>query len=275
MTGIARLVLSAAFVISAGSALAAPASAEGRVEERALGTRRLWVYTPPGYDAAARTAYDLLLVFDGEEYLEEIPLPKILDALVAEKNGPARVAVMIDDGAGAQRLADLANRVSFADYLGEEVLPFVRKNWNVTRDPHRVVVVGSSAGGLAAAFAAFRHPELFGVVLSQSGAFWRGAEASNDPPWEWLTAQYAAAPRKDVRFVLEVGARETRGALGGAAPSILDANRRLRDALAQKGYRLAYYEVPDGQHGPEWWKERLRPALQALAALEAPGTEKP
>jgi enterochelin esterase-like enzyme len=237
-----------------------PGSPAGRVEERALGTRKMWVYTPPGYDAAAKTPYDLLIVFDGREYAEDIGLPKILDALLAEGKAPAFVAVLIDNGTGAQRLADLGNRESFAAFLSGELLPHVRANWNVTRDPRHAIVAGSSAGGLAAAFVAYRHPELFGNVLSQSGAFWRGPEASNEPPFEWLTGQYAASPRKDLRFVLEVGARESAGALGGAAPSILEANRRLRDALVQKGYRVRYTEVPDGTHSQEIWRARL-PAM--------------
>ena len=263
---LARLLFPAALLLPPAASPAAPAPA-GRVEPRTLGSRRLWIYTPPGYDAAA-APYDLMLAFDGEEYLEEIPLPRILDGLLAAKKAPPFVAVLIDNGSGAQRIAELGNRASFADSLAEDVLPFVRRGWNVTHDPRRTVVTGSSAGGLAAAFAAFRHPDLFGVVVSQSGAFWRGAEASNDPPYEWLTAQYAAAPRKDLRLFLEVGAKETRGALGGAAPSILEANRRLRDALARKGYRVTYFEVPDGQHAPEFWKERLPAALEAAARRE-------
>jgi enterochelin esterase family protein len=268
MSGLARLVLPAALFLSAAMLPGAPADPAGRVEPRALGSRKLWVYTPPGYDAAAREPYDLLLVFDGEEYLQDIPLSRILDSLLAAGKVPPFVAVLIDNGSGAQRLADLGNRAAFADDLGAELLPFVWKGWNVTHDPHRTVVTGSSAGGLAAAFVAFRHPELFGAVVSQSGAFWRGAEASNDPPYEWLTAQYAAAPKKDVRFVLEVGAKESRGALGGAAPSILEANRRLRDALAKKGYPVTYFEVPDGQHAPQFWKERLPSALEEIAREE-------
>jgi enterochelin esterase-like enzyme len=262
MSGRARRILPAAFLLSAATLLGAPPEPAGRVEPRTLGSRRLWVYTPPGYDAAATTPCGLILVFDGEEYLEDIPLPKILDSLRGDRRVPRFVAVLIDNGSGAQRIADLGNSASFADFLADELLPFVRKGWNVTRDPQRTIVTGSSAGGLAAAFAAFRHPELFGVVLSQSGAFWRGAEASNDPPWEWLTSQYAGAPKKDVRFVLEVGAKETRGALGGAAPSILEANRHLRDALTKKGYRVTYFEVPDGQHAPEFWRQRLPEALE-------------
>jgi enterochelin esterase-like enzyme len=130
-------------------------------------------------------------------------------------------------------------------------------------------VTGSSAGGLAAAYVAWKRPDLFGNVLSQSGAFWRGNEGSNDPPYEWLTGQYAAAPKRDIRFVLEVGALESQGALGGAAPSILEANRRLRDALRKKGYDVTYAEVPNGRHTPESWRERLPDAIAALARAPA------
>ena len=65
----------------------------------------------------------------------------------------------------------------------------------------------------------FRRPDLFGNVLSQSGAFWRGSEGSNDAPYEWLTSQYAAAARKPIRFLLNVGSTETRGAMGASPAS--------------------------------------------------------
>ena len=71
-------------------------------------------------------------------------------------------------------------------------------------------------------------------------------------------------PEKDVRIVLDVGALETHGTLGGAGPSILAANRRLRDALTAKGYDLSYVEAPGGVHAPASWLVRLPPALTAL-----------
>jgi enterochelin esterase family protein len=188
----------------------------------------------------------------------------MLDRLAAERRIPATVAVMIDDGTGAERLDDLANRSTFVDFLADELLPWLRKSRGFTTDPGRVTVTGSSAGGLAAAYVAFRRPDLFGNVVSQSGAFWRGNEASNDPPYEWLTGEYAKAPKKPIRFVLEVGSTESRGALGGAAPSILEANRRLRAALVKKGYEVTYAEVPNGVHGVETWRERLPAALAAI-----------
>jgi enterochelin esterase family protein len=247
----------------------------GRVEALAIASRayrrerRLWVYTPPGYSPAAATGYDLLVGFDGGEYIDDIPLPMILDALLADGKAPPFVAVLIDNGTSTARLDDLANRADFAAFLADEVIPWVRQHWKVTRDPRRTIVTGSSAGGLGAAYVAFQRPDLFGNVLSQSGAFWRGNEASNEPPYEWLTSQIAASPRKDIRFLLEVGSRESRGALGGAAPSILEANRHLRDALRKKGYAVAYAEVPDGDHSPATWRQRLPAALASIAALQA------
>ena len=86
----------------------------------------------------------------------------------------------------------------------------------------------------------------------------------NDPPYEWLTDQFAKASKKDIRFVLEVGASESRGALGGSAPSILEANRKLRDVLKKRGYDVTYAEVANGAHSPESWRERLPGALEAI-----------
>jgi len=50
--------------------------------------------------------------------------------------------------------------------------------------------------------------------------------------------------------------RSSRGAMGGAAPSILDANLRLRAILVGKGYPVAYFEVPNGDHSRETWRLR-------------------
>jgi enterochelin esterase family protein len=249
--------------------------AAGRVEElsvpsgRVGNARRVWIYTPPRYAPDPAAPYGLLAVFDGREYVEDIQLPKILDGLLAAGKTPPLVAVFIDNATGTARLEDLANRARFAAFLGDELLPWVRSRWNVTRDPRRAIVAGSSAGGLAAAYVAWKRPDLFGNVLSQSGAFWRGNEGSNDPPYEWLTSQYAAAPKRDIRFVLEVGALESQGALGGAAPSILEANRRLRDALRKKGYDVTYAEVPNGRHTQESWRLGLPAALARLAGSQS------
>ena len=228
--------------------------------------RRIWVYTPPGYDAKRAAAYPLLIAFDGDEYrAEPMPVPAILDSLLAAKSAPAFVAVLVDNGEGSTRIGDLGNAPRFATFMSAQLIPWVRKGWNVTHDPKRVILTGSSAGGLGSAYLAFTHPELFGNVWSQSGAVWRGADASNGAPYEWLTAQVAASPKKDVRFMLDVGALETHATLGGSGPVFIEAERRLRDALKAKGYEVIYTEVPGGQHAEQWWRPRLPVGIAQLS----------
>ena len=228
--------------------------------------RRVWIYTPPGYDARRAEPYPLILAFDGDEYRDTMPLPRILDSLVTARRAPAFVAVLVDDSAGPARIADLGNAPRMPAFLAKQLLPFVRRGWHVTTDPHRVIVTGSSAGGLGAAYVAFARPDLFGNVWSQSGAFWRGADASNDAPYEWLTQQVKTSPKKDVRFFLDVGELEDHPTLGGSGPNFRDANRRLRDALEAKGYAVTYTEVPGGNHAERWWRERLAVGIVALSA---------
>jgi enterochelin esterase family protein len=229
--------------------------------------RHAWVYTPAGYPASCGEGCNLILAFDGSMYLAEMPIAEILDSLVAAKKTKPAVAVLFDNGEPPGRTNDLANSSRFAAFVADELIPWVRSHYSVTRAPEKTIITGTSAGGLGAAYVAMKHPELFGNVLSQSGAFWRGNEASNSPPYEWLTDQFATSAKRPIRFVLDVGSRETVGALGGSAPSLLNANQHLANVLKSKGYTVEYYEVPNGVHAPESWHTRLAPGIVALLPI--------
>jgi len=270
-TRLRRMSLSSVFPLLCAASISTIAAQTGRVAEfriksTVLGNnRRIWVYTPPGYRATGAESYGLVIAFDGEDYQKDIPLPRILDSLAATRKTPPMVAVLIDNASGAERLRDLANQRTFAEFLSRDLVPWVRKRYNVTRDPHRTIVTGSSAGGLAAAYVAFVHPELFGNVHSQSGAFWRGAAGSNGPPYEWLTKQYMAQPKKGIRFFMDVGALETQHVVG-TGPVFIEATRRFYDVLRTKGYEVSYTEVPGGVHAPQSWVKRTPFGIAALAS---------
>src|SRR5262245_12122561 len=102
--------------------------------------RRVWVYTPPGSDAARDSSLGMILAFDGGDYLNAIALPRVLDSLLAARAVPPLIAVLIDNGSGASRLDDLANRAWFVDFVGNEVVPWVRGRWPVSRDPRRSLI---------------------------------------------------------------------------------------------------------------------------------------
>src|SRR5262249_26815415 len=50
--------------------------------------RRIWIYTPPGYDARRPDPYPLIVAFDGDEYRDTMPLPRVLDSLAAVGRAP-------------------------------------------------------------------------------------------------------------------------------------------------------------------------------------------
>lgn len=262
-----------ATMISAPRAASAQArTLKGRIQLNAVydstykRQRNIYVYTPPNYSRAKAGGYDLLLLFDADQQLADSALLFSVDSLAAIRKVEPFVIVMMDNGSGAERLGDLANDPRMPGFLATQVVPWLRAGWNVTRDPHRTIISGSSAGGLGALYVALERPDLFGNVLAQSAALWRGARGSNAAPFEWLTDQYRRTPKKDIRIAMSVGEMETRGAIGGTAPSILSANRHLVEVLRAKGYVLSYTEVRNGQHRPEDWNPRFPADLILLTS---------
>jgi enterochelin esterase family protein len=231
------------------------------------GDRPLWVYTPPGYAVHAATApYALLVLFDGWAYVNLIPTPTILDNLFAEERISPVVAVIVGNG-GGNRLRDLGLYPPHVEFLAGELLPWVRERYHVSADPTRTIVGGSSLGGVAATFAALRRPDVFGSVLSQSGAFhWKG---EGDPEPEWLARHVAARAPAPVRFSLRAGRLETWPTLGKHAPSMLTVNRHMRDLLRAKGYDVAYAEFAGG-HDYLCWEAVLPEQLMELIAPGSP-----
>ena len=234
-----------------------------RLHSAVLGNeRRIWVYTPPAY-APERGPYVSAVFFDGHCYQRLIPTPTLLDNLLADGRLPPVIAIFVDS-LGKTRGVELPCNEQFALFVAQELMPWARERYAVTRDPSLTVVAGVSLGGLAAAFVGLRHSELFGNVLSQSGSFWRpvGVPADDAPESEWLVRQFVAAPRLPLRVYLDAGLLENR-ASAPFRPSVLQSNRHLRDVLALKGYPLHYAEFAGGHDFP-CWQGTLADGLVAL-----------
>ena len=232
---------------------------EGRVEHHVVSSqiqkldRPIDVYTPPGYRPDG-SPYALLLLFDGQAYLSaEQGMPTTMDNLIASATIPSTVAVLVGNVAD-RRLTDLVPNPEFADFMAKELVPWVRSHYNVTTDPSRTVVGGYSAGGLAAAYMGFRHPGVFGNVLSQSGAFWWAPEhyqnADSTTETNWMVRQFLASPTLPVKFYLDAGTFEMDSA--GEGGDILEASRHLRDVLRAKGYEVHYQQFVGGHDGLSW-----------------------
>lgn len=233
--------------------------------------REIWIYTPPGY-AASAGPYPLLVLLDGAAYVSN----RFGNALATLDNlindGRIRPVIVIFDP--GNRGGGVAGRASYAQALVQELLPMVRASYSISTRAEDIVLGGSSAGGVAAAEIALSRPDLFGNVLSQSGAFRAPAPGGEEP--NAMAQAFLAAPRQPIRFYLDAGLYDN-------VPSahlpvhelVLDetnlmGNRHLRDVLRAKGYDVTYREVGGG-HDWVHWRAMLADGLMTLLGTQISG----
>lgn len=222
--------------------------------------RRIWIDDPPG----GQSPEALLILLDGEYYVERVGAPEIIAELIAAGEIPLlRVVYVshIDDTNGKERWTDTFCNESFADCVVKEIMPHVSPD----RTFDQKFVGGLSLTGLAAAHVAFRHPDQVDGVLSQSPSVWW-----ND---NWLIHQFSQQPVKSVRFRIVAGTEET--AENVTHPprlfqqtSNLESAQMLRDVLIEQEADVSYEEY-EGGHSFECWKQDLPKSLVALLAPEA------
>lgn len=255
--------------------VARPGVAAGTISTHSLRSqilnneRKVHVYTPPGYSAAGDPCH-LLLLFDGIAYAQLMNSGIVLDNLLADGLIAPTVAVMVDN-APDSRNHELPPNEKMPEFLRGELLPWVREQYHVSVDPAQVVIAGLSFGGLAAAWNAFKAPDLFGNVLSQSGSYWWapaiGMPGADGEPG-WLIRQYASSERLPLCFYLDVGLLENYDFFGGASHRGL--NRHMRDVLQAKGYPVSYAEYSGG-HDFVWWQQTLADGLSTLRRMRQSG----
>ncbi|MFV0360370.1 alpha/beta hydrolase-fold protein [Tropicimonas sp.] len=228
--------------------------------------RDITLYLPAGFDPED-PANVLLFVFDGADYLSaRAPIPGMLDRLIAQGRLPPVAAVFVDAVDPDLRARELTCDPGFADMLATELLTEVVTRTGLAQDPGRTAVAGSSFGGLAAACAAYRHPQAFGNFLSLSGSYWW--QPADYPPdgtpadaMPHVSDLFARAPRLPLRAYLSAGTFE---AGKGGDTDILGGTRHLRDVLRLKGYEDVFYREYAGGHDYAIWRGSLTDGLLDL-----------
>ena len=235
-------------------------------------TRKVAVYVPKQYVPGSVTPF--IIGADGPDAL----LFAALDTLIAQKRIPVMIGISIGNGSGdaqgSQRGLEYDTMSGrYADFVEEEVLPLVEKQYGVklTKDPDGRVTMGTSSGGSAALSMAWYHPERYHRVLSYSGTFinqqWPPSPETPHGAWEYHEHLIPNSPKKPIRIWMEVGDRDlfNPNAMRDGMHDWVVANENMARALAAKGYQYQFVFARNAGHGDRATKQQTLPeALEWL-----------
>lgn len=214
-----------------------------RLESKVFGSaRRYYVYQPSLPPKAT------LYVHDGVAYYRTARFNDVAQGLCETGEiHPVRIVFIEPD----ERRVEYWFNERYEAHVLEEIIPEVERQYG--KIPLQGLW-GASLGGLVSAWMAWRNPQLFPLVATQSACLTiePGGNDSFSGP-EWLTQQYAQSERLPLRFYCETGQIEW----------LLPANRRFAAMLADKGYPHSYTERASG-HNWMTWRQGLEPGLKYL-----------
>jgi glucoamylase len=213
------------------------------------GTRKVQVYLPPG-PLDSRERYPVLYLQDGTDYYVRAHATWAAGNLIAQKKVPPFIIIFVDP---ADRMKDYWADDKFADFMAQELVPYVDRNFRTVPDRDSRALLGASLGGTISVWTWLRHPDVFARVGGQSSALQIEEERVVSA---LAKLDDGARARYPTRFYFDAGQFE---------PLILDLGRRTNVMLRAKGYPVTYRESAVG-HNYTAWRDRLADAYAALWA---------
>ena len=213
--------------------------------------RTIHLYQPP-----VNEPVPLLVVWDGQEYLRRAHLTEIVDNLIAQGRIRPLALAMVNNGGQKSRHVEYSCNDATLGFLMTDVLPLATKQLNlinIKTSPGAFGVAGASMGGLMALYTGTRIPQVFGNVLSQSGAFsWAGFDMV-------VLDLLEHGKMRSLKIWMDVGIYDI--------PGLLETNRKTLNILNLRGYQATYREYNAGHNYPAWRDDIWR-GLEILFGYE-------
>jgi enterochelin esterase family protein len=218
--------------------------------------RDFYVYTPPGYDPAAKHMYPTLYLLhgfsdDASGWTAVGRANVILDNLIAQGKAKPMLIVMtlgygapeiVSRTAGGMRDPGIRQRNMdrFRDALFDEVIPQVEKQYRVTRDRTSRAIAGLSMGGAESLYTGLNALDKFAYIagFSSGGA---GEDFAKSFP------KLDSKANEQIRLLWIACGTDDR---------LIDANRKFIDWLKSKDIQLTRIETP-GAHTWMVWRRNL------------------
>jgi len=222
-------------------------------------TRRITIYTPPGYEAS-NVKYPVFYLLHGaggdeEAWIALGRMAQILDNLIAQGKATPMIVVMPNGNVLQKAAPGESERGMYKpSFMGEtrmngefetafpDVIKFIESNYRVQADKAHRAIAGLSMGGFHSLHISKEYPDMFDYVGLFSAAILPQKDVSSkvyDNLDEKLKIQFSKKPKL---YWIAIG----------NADFLFQANTDFRKKLDDNKYPYTYYETGGGHIWKNW-----------------------
>lgn len=238
--------------------------------------RNIDIYLPPGYNKEQNKSFPIIYMHDGNNLFDPkiafggVPwqVDKTIEKLAVKGLIEEVIVVGIHNTIGRhheytwtpmkfRNQTEGGGGPQYAEFIINELKPFIDKQYRTSKFRHDTVVMGSSLGGLISFYLGLHHSDVFSKIGIISPSFWWGyGEAMKD----------ARNIKPDLKIWMDMGAKEGQCSCCAHKKNMHIINlRNMKQELINKGYKeghnLGYFEDEEGMHNEHSWGKRFHQPL--------------
>ncbi|XHR97137.1 alpha/beta hydrolase-fold protein [Mucilaginibacter sp. UC70_90] len=208
--------------------------------------RRLFIYTPPGYDASQVKYPALYILHGGGEdetgWATQGKTDMIMDNLIAAGQAKPMLVVMPDANFGGG--FGEAGLKTFANEIKQCIIPFIEKNYRVNRTAQGRALAGLSMGGLNTLYTGIYNTDTFSYLgVFSSGWILPAQNSIADTQYDFMKKNASKINSNLKAFWIAMGGKE----------DIAYKNCQVMlGKLDEMKIKHTYYEYPGGHTWPVW-----------------------
>ncbi len=216
--------------------------------------RKLYIYTPPGYDFKPNEKYPVLYILHGggedeRGWAKQGKADLILDNLIAEKKAKPMLVVMPDGNVGPLDLGENSLRMFEAE-LVRCVIPFIEKNYRAESNSKDRALAGLSLGGLQTLYAGMNNTKLFSYLgIFSSGWILPMQSKIADEQYN-LMEKNISTIKHNLKLVW-IG-------IGGKEDIAYNNCQAMRAKFDEMKLKYNYFDYPGGHAWPVWREDLFK-----------------
>ncbi|WP_449387632.1 alpha/beta hydrolase-fold protein [Chryseobacterium lineare] len=213
--------------------------------------RRVFIYTPPGYDQNTSESFPALYILHGggedeSGWANQGKTNLILDNLIAEGKAKKMVIIMPDANIGQGGIRNFGERnlQMFEKELKESIIPFAESNYRIKKGKENRALAGLSMGGIYTLYAGIQNSDMFtSLGVFSSGYMLPMLQDVADKQYKFLSENKSAFSSNVKNFWIS---------MGGKDDIAYENGQKMLKELDKIGINYSYRDYPGGHSWPVW-----------------------